>query len=71
MNLTITDKNLYLLLPGKVSAVAALYADEHHCNVLDAVNLFYSSPVYRDLEKEDTKTWHLGAVALYQMWMTK
>ena len=27
----------------------------------------YSSDTYRQLEKESTKLWHLGPIALYQM----
>ena len=29
MNLEVTDKNLYLLLPGKVSRVVQIYAHEN------------------------------------------
>ncbi len=62
----ITDKNLYLLLPGKVSAVVEQYVDEHHTSMLDGLRKFYHSSTYRHLEQEQTKLWHLGPVALYQ-----
>lgn len=29
----------------------------------------YKSATYRELEKEETKLWHLGPVALYQMFL--
>lgn len=35
-------------------------------NLLDAINAFYSLETYRMLEKEETKYWHLGPVALYE-----
>ena len=31
-----------------------------------AMRLIYSSDIYKNLEKESTKMWHLGPVALYQ-----
>ena len=63
----ITDKNLYLLLPGKVSAIVGRYVDENSVNLLDGLRTFYKSMTYKNLENEQTKTWHLGPVALYQM----
>ncbi len=63
----ITDKNLYLLLPGKVSAIVGKYVDENSINLLDGLRKFYNSMTYKSLEREQTKTWHLGPVALYQM----
>lgn len=63
----ITDKNLYLLLPGKVSAIVGKYVDENSINLLDGLRAFYNSMTYKNLEREQTKTWHLGPVALYQM----
>jgi len=62
----ITDKNLYLLLPGIVAAVVRLYVEHHQCSVLDALREFYQSETYKNLEQEHTKQWHLGPVALYQ-----
>ena len=63
----ITDKNLYLLLPGKVSAVVGKYVDENAGDLLDGLRKFYNSTTYKNLEREQTKMWHLGPVALYQM----
>ena len=37
MNLDITNKNLYLLLPSKVSGVAQIYAHEHHVALIEAL----------------------------------
>ncbi len=66
MTREITDKNLYLLLPAKVSLFAQIYANEHECSIVDAVKLFYHSNTYKDLEQECTKLWHYGPVALYE-----
>lgn len=68
MNLEITQENLYLILPGKVSRVACFYAQEHQV-LVDALRLFYRSETYKRLADESTKYWHFGPVALYQEWM--
>lgn len=70
MNLEINGDNLYLLLPGKVAAVSAIYSEEHHCSILEAMRLFYASDVYKMLQVEETKYWHYGAVALYEIWQS-
>ncbi len=62
----ITNANLYLLLPGKVTDVAMLVARHDNISSLEALRQFYASSTYRRLEREETKTWHLGPVALYQ-----
>ena len=62
----ITYKNLYLLLPGKVSAVVELYVQNHGGSFLDGLRKFYNSSTYHRLENEQTKLWHLGPVGLYE-----
>lgn len=66
MNTEISQGNLYLLIPSKVSWVADFIADNEHISIIDAVRLFYCSDTYRKLENEATKMWHLGPVALYE-----
>lgn len=69
MNLTINQNNLYLLLPSKMSWLASMFADERNVSVVDAIKKLYSSNLYKKLENESTKTWHLGPVALYEEFM--
>ena len=71
MNRTITNDNLYLLLPGKVSRFAERYVAEHPVTPLDALRVFYHSNTYKELEKEETKLWHYGPVALYEEFQEK
>ena len=66
MNLDITQDNLYLILPSKVSRMAEMLADDNDIRIVDAVKQVYASEVYQRLEQESTKQWHLGPVALYQ-----
>lgn len=69
MNLEITDKNLYLLLPSKVSLLAGIYVKEHGGTIIAAIQKFYHSKTYETLEEESTKLWHYGPVALYEEFM--
>lgn len=62
----ITQQNLYLILPYKVGQLATLYAKKFNTTVLDAIKTIYSSNTYKDLEREETKLWHLGPVALLE-----
>lgn len=66
MNREITNKNLHLLLPGKVSLFAKIYIEERGGDLLDAIRTFYKSNTYKALEQEETKLWHYGPVALYE-----
>ena len=66
MNLDITQDNLYLILPSKVSRMAEMLADDNDISIIDAVKQVYASEVYQRLEQESTEQWHLGPVALYQ-----
>lgn len=66
MNLEITQDNLYLILPSKVSRTAEMLAADSGKSIVQAVKEIYMSDMYRRLEQESTKQWHLGPVALYQ-----
>ena len=66
MNLTITQENVHLLLPSKLSWMANMLAEDKDISIVEAMKLLYSSDVYKRLENEATKAWHLGPVALYQ-----
>lgn len=66
MNLNITQQNVHLLLPSKLSWMANMLAEDNGIGIVEAMKLLYSSDVYARLEKEATKAWHLGPVALYE-----
>ena len=66
MNLNITQQNVHLLLPSKLSWMANMLAEDMGISIIEAMKRLYSSDVYARLEKEDTKAWHLGPVALYE-----
>ena len=62
----INQNNLYLLLPSKISWLATMLAEERNISVLSAIKKIYSSKLYKKLQNESTKMWHLGPVALYE-----
>lgn len=62
----ITQQNLYLLLPFKVSWVADMLAEDEHISTIESIRRVYSSAMYKQLEQESTKRWHEGPVSLYQ-----
>ena len=62
----ITQDNLYLLLPSKVSWIAGMLSEDTGASVVDALRRVYNSELYRKLEVEATKLWHEGPVALYE-----
>ena len=64
--LEVTQSNLHLLLPSKVSRIANMLAEDNGISIVDAMKLLYSSELYARLENESTKAWHLGPVALYE-----
>ncbi|MBQ6083802.1 MAG: hypothetical protein IJK92_05555 [Bacteroidales bacterium] len=61
----ITQDNLYLLLPSKVSWLAEMLSEDRNLSVVDAIRKIYSSDLYRRLEIEENKLWHAGPVELY------
>ncbi len=67
MNVNVNQSNLKAFLPGKIGWMAQMYIDDHKCSIVDAVKAIYASHLYKQLEKEETKLWHLGPVALYEM----
>lgn len=62
----ITQDNLYLLLPSKVSWIAGMLSEDTDASVVEALRRVYNSELYRKLEIEETKLWHEGPVALYE-----
>lgn len=64
MNLKVTQNNLYLFLPSKVSRMACILSNEGGGDIKEALRAVYASETYRKLEREETKMWHLGPVAL-------
>ncbi len=61
----ITQNNLYLILPFKVSRLVDMLCADEHISTIEAIRRIYSSQMYKELEQESTKRWHEGPVSLY------
>lgn len=70
-NLTITQDNLYLLIPSKLSWMANMLSEDKGVGIVDAMKALYSSEIYSKLEDESTKAWNFGPVALYEEFQTE
>ena len=62
----ITQENVHLLIPSKISWMADMLVKDRGISVAEALKILYASKVYKKLELESTKAWHLGPVALYE-----
>lgn len=59
MNLAIDQSNLYLLIPSKMGWLTNMLSNDEDISVVDAIKKLYSSEMYKKLENESSKTWHL------------
>lgn len=66
MRPAITNDNLHVLLPSIITRTAAHIALNQQISLMEALNKFYHSEVYKLLEREETKYWQLGSVALFE-----
>ena len=66
MSVTITQDNLYLLLPIKIGWLAKWMVEDKGISIVEAINRIYRSKLYKKLSTESTKYWHLGPVDLYE-----
>ena len=63
------DKNrLSTALIFLVPQILELVIKEYKVSDEKAAEMFYSSELYRGLEEEETKLWHLSAHALFEMY---
>lgn len=65
MNLNVTQDNLYLFLPSKVSRMAEMLSQDEKCDATDAVRRIYLSATYKRMEREESKAWHQSPVDAY------
>ncbi len=61
----ITQQNLHLLLPGKISWLVEYLNDDYGYSLQECLDRIYHSNLYKKLSTENTKYWHLGPVDLY------
>jgi hypothetical protein len=54
---------LQMLVPMVIQTIM----NNKNLSVYDSINLLYSSMLYKKLEKESNKLWHLSPLALYEL----
>ena len=62
------DNKLSTVLIVLVPQILGLIISEYKVSDEKAAEMFYSSELYRGLEEEKTKLWHLSAHALFEMY---
>lgn len=62
----ITQENVHLFIPLKIAKVTEIIAESENRDWEDVLIELYSSKVYSDLEKEETKLWHEGVTYIYE-----
>lgn len=65
----VNQENLRILLPSKIALTLAEVAKIKGTDPSDEIVAFYSSPVYRNLEKESTKYWCFSPAELCDMYL--
>jgi len=61
------QKRLTTVLVFLVPQILSLIISEYAVSDEKAAEMFYSSELYKGLEEEETKLWHLSANALFEM----
>ena len=61
----ITQKNVHIFFPYKISKIAVQIAKTDNIPITQAVEKFYASKTAAVLADESTKLWQLGWVGLY------
>ncbi|GHT88707.1 hypothetical protein FACS189474_4430 [Bacteroidia bacterium] len=56
-------------LQTKIPAIATLIEENNSLDFNAALNLLYTSQLFKDLEDEQTKIWHFSNVLLYDLLM--
>ena len=61
------EDRLSVVLIVLVPQIVELILNEYKVDDERAIEMFYSSELYKGLEEEETKLWHLSAHALFEM----
>lgn len=64
----ITQKNVHLFIPYKVSKICEYICQKENISAQEAVVKFYKTKTARLLAEEKSKLWHFGWVSLYEMY---
>lgn len=63
----VTQQNVHLFIPDKVSKICGQLIRDYNMTVNQAIAKVYASKVYETLSRESSKLWQEGWVYIYQL----
>ena len=64
-----SNKGIKAMLELIIPRLIKMIIDGQNFSEKEALILLYNSELYRQLEREETKLWHLSVPTLYDLWM--
>jgi len=64
-----SDVSIKAMLEFIVPRLVRMIMEKQDLTEKAALTTLYSSDLYRQLEREETKLWHLSVPTLYDLWM--
>ena len=63
------EPSIKAMLELIVPRLVRMLAEKQQLSQTDALMQLYHSDLYRQLEREETKLWHLSVPTLYELWL--
>ena len=64
-----SEKGIKVMLELIVPHLLRMIMEKQSLTEKEALTQLYASDLYRQLEREETKLWHLSIPTLYEMWL--
>ena len=64
-----SEKGIKGMLELTVPRLLRMIMEKQSLTEKEALTRLYASELYRQLEREETKLWHLSIPTLYEMWL--
>ncbi len=64
-----SETNMKVMLEFIIPRLVRMLMEKQSLTEKEALTQLYSSELYRQLEQEETKLWHLSVPALYELWV--
>ena len=64
-----SEKGIKGMLELMVPRLLRMIMEKQSLTEKEALTRLYASELYRQLEREETKLWHLSIPTLYEMWL--
>ena len=64
-----SETSIKAMLEFIVPRLIQMIQDKQGISEKDALTQLYNSELYRQLDREETKLWHLSVPTLYELWL--